>query len=66
MSHADDVRLDETRHARLGFPKITYGEFRSADQIAPLFAANAASLQDLLIPRLDRPVHATSAARGAN
>lgn len=53
MSHADDIRLDDSRHARLGFPEIVYGEFKSADQIARIIASHNASGKELLITRLD-------------
>jgi len=52
MNEHQDIRTDEERDLRLGFPEIVYGEFKSADQIARIIGEHDRRRAPLLITRL--------------
>ena len=58
-----DASVDLARAARCGFPEVVYGEGKSADQIAAVFAAQRVAAQPSLATRVSVEVRAALAER---
>jgi len=58
-----DASVDLARAARCGFPEVVYGEGKSADQIAAVFAAQRVAGQPSLATRVSDEVRAALAER---
>ena len=61
-----DASVDLARAARCGFPEVVFGEGKTADQIAAVFAAQRAAGQRCLATRVDEEVRAALAERFPN
>ena len=58
-----DASVDLARAARCGFPEVVFGEGKTADQIAAVFAAQRAAGQRCLATRVGEEVRAALAER---